>query len=55
VAVAESPGARPAAGATAAGRGVPWSLPGAVALGLAVVGGALVAARRRRTHPTPEV
>jgi plastocyanin len=55
VVVAESPGARPAAGATAAGRGVPWSLPGAVALGLAVVGGALVAARRRRTHPTPEV
>jgi plastocyanin len=57
VVVADPPGpaTRPAAAeATAAGRGAPWSLAGAALLGLAVVGGALVAAWRRRGRPTPE-
>jgi len=58
VAVADPPAARPAA-AELAGPGTPWSLSGAVLLGLAVAGGALVAARRRRARqparPAPEV
>jgi plastocyanin len=54
-AVANFPATRPAAAeATAAGRGAPWSLAGAALLGLAVVGGALVAAWRRRGRPAPE-
>jgi plastocyanin len=60
VAVADPPAARPTpAGTAAAGRGTPWSLAGAALLGLAVAGGALLAARRRRSrrpaHPAPEV
>ncbi len=59
VVVANPPAARPAAELTAAGRGTPWSLAGAVLLGLMVAGGALVAARRRRARqpaaPAPEV
>jgi len=55
VVVADPPAARPAA----AGPGTPWSLAGAVLLGLAVAGGALVAARRRRARqparPAPEL
>jgi plastocyanin len=53
VAVADPPAARPTpAEAAAAGRGAtPWSLAGAVLLGLAVAGGALLAARRRRAAP----
>ena len=58
VTVADPPAARPAA-AEPAGPGTPWSLSGAVLLGLAVAGGALVAARRRRARqparPAPEV
>ena len=51
VVVADPPATRPAAaGTAAAGRGTPWSLSGAVLLGLAVAGGALVAARRRRAR-----
>jgi hypothetical protein len=60
VAVADPPAARPTpAGTAAAGRGTPWSLAGAALLGLAVAGGALLAARRRRSrrpaHPAPDV
>jgi plastocyanin len=59
VALVDPPAARPAAGTAAAGRGTPWSLAGAVLLGLAVAGGVLVAARRRRARqparPAPEV
>jgi len=50
VVVANPPAARPAAEPAAAGRGTPWSLGGAVLLGLMVAGGALVAARRRRAR-----
>jgi len=54
VAVADPPAARHAAGAAAepaaAGPGTPWSLAGAVLLGLAVAGGALLATRRRRAR-----
>jgi plastocyanin len=55
VVVADPPAARPAGAApAAAGAGAPWSLAGAALLGLAVAGGALLAARRRRTRqPTP--
>jgi plastocyanin len=53
--VADFPGARPgAAPAAANGSAAPWSLAGAALLGLAVLGGALVAAWRRRGHPAPE-
>jgi plastocyanin len=62
VVVANPPAARPAAGTTepaAAEPGMPWSLAGAVLLGLAVAGGALLAIRRRRARqparPAPEV
>ena len=54
VVAADPPPARPAAAAApASGAGAPWSLAGAVLLGLAVAGGALlgVAARRRRARP----
>jgi len=51
VAVADPPAAPPvAAEPAAAGRATPWSLAGAVLLGLVVAGGALVAARRRRAR-----
>ncbi len=57
VAVAEQGGGPSAPAGTgvvaepaAAGRGTPWSLAGAVLLGLMVAGGALVAARRRRAR-----
>jgi len=60
VAVADPPAAPPvAAEPAAAERGTPWSLAGAVLLGLVVAGGALMAARRRRARqpagsaPTP--
>jgi len=59
VAVADPPAARHAAEPAAAGPGTPWSLAGAVLLGLAVAGGALLATRRRRARqparPAPEV
>ena len=55
VVVADIPGARPGAGPAAAnGSAAPWSLAGVVLLGLAVVGGALVAAWRRRGRPAPQ-
>jgi plastocyanin len=56
VGVADPPAAPPAAGAgvaaePAAAQGVPWTLPGAVLLALAVAGAALLVARRRASRP----
>jgi plastocyanin len=48
VMVADPPAARPAEAAPAAGAGAPWSPAGAVLLGLAVAGGALLALAARR-------